>query len=58
MVKGPVTNQVFGINQALSFFKKLVPQELWENLKESCKKMDVEKCKDLCAKNVYMKNYS
>ena len=58
LVKGPVTNQVFGINQALSFFKKLVPQELWENLKESCKKMDVEKCKDLCAKNVYMKNYS
>lgn len=49
---------VFGINLVLSFFKDLVSQEIWDALKDSCKMMDAEKCKEYCNKNIYLKNYA
>ena len=49
---------VFGINEVLSFFNKLVPQQNWEVLLESCLKKDVDKYKEYSKKNIFLKSYS
>jgi len=49
---------IFGIDNVLSFFNKLVPKENWEGLKESCFNQNVEKCMDYCESNLFLKNYS
>ena len=48
----------FGIDELLSFFQKLVPEENWKELEESCLKKDAEKCKEYCRNNFFLKNYS
>ena len=49
---------VFGIDEVLSFFNKLVPQQNWEVLLESCLKKDVDKYKEYSKKNIFLKSYS
>ncbi len=49
---------VFGIDEVLSFFKNLVTENDWQELKQKCKYRDAEKCKELCQKNPFLKKFS
>jgi hypothetical protein len=49
---------VFGIDEVLSFFKNLVPEKDWQELKQKCDFRDAEKCKELCQKNPFLKKFS
>ena len=49
---------VFGIDKVLSFFKKSVPNEDWEELVKACIDKDEKRCQQYCIKNPFLKNYS
>ena len=49
---------VFGIDEVLSFFKNSVPEKDWQSLRENCQNKNIEKCKDLCKKNPFLKKFA
>ena len=49
---------VFGIDNVLNFFKEIVPQNNWENLKKACKSENKEDCVKYCDDNPFLKIYS
>ena len=51
-------NPIFGVDKIISFFTESVSEDDWDDLEESCKKNDEEKCKIICKKNPFLKYYS
>ena len=51
-------NHIFGVDKIISFFAESVSEDDWDDLEESCKKNDEEKCKIICKKNPFLKYYS
>ena len=49
---------VFGIDEVFAFFKNLVSEKSWQDLKQTCKIRDAEKCKELCKNNPFLKKFS
>ena len=50
-------NPAFGINEVLSSFKELVPNENWEKLEKSCYNKNLKEYEEYCKKNIFLKNY-
>ena len=48
---------VFGIDEVFDFFKNSVSERSWQELKQTCKIRDADKCKELCKNNPFLKKF-
>ena len=53
---GKYDTPIFGLNELLSYFTKLVSEEDWNNLEKSCIERNENECKKYCEKNPFLKN--
>ena len=51
-------NPIFGIDKVLSELSKLVPKDNWNELEKAIKSRNVEECKELLKKNIFLRYYS
>ena len=49
---------VFGIDEVFAFFKNSVSEQSWQELKQTFKIRDADKCKELCKNNPFLKKFS